>query len=197
MKPTAWLAVLLAVSAAAHAQTSSGTAPLSDALSAKVRVLDKNTNRLKDATVLAGKPSTNLPLDITLKRCVPDVQGVPGQDVAWLDITETGGSPLFSGWMFNWYPDVAALENPRYDVRVLECVRPGGVRPRAAVYAPKDDGSAPVSGVDEAPSEDPAADGNDPNYVPGIEAPKAPEAPTELQQLMDSGGDLPERAVAE
>jgi hypothetical protein len=110
-------------------------APAVDVKNARVRILDKRNNRLSELTLTVGTPQDAgaAPgqagsLSLTLGRCVRDIDGVPGQDTAWLTITEHGttpSTPLFSGWMFNLNPDVAALDHPVYDVRLMGCTRPG------------------------------------------------------------------------
>lgn len=147
-----------------------GALPAQEAVdngAARLRLLDKNTNRVRDVTLVAGTMSSNLPLQVRVRTCVRDVQGVPDQDVVWLDVYALDGGPVFSGWMFNLYPDVSALEHPRYDIRLLECARSA----KAVVVQPaaqsKADGSE-VKGVDS-------------------EAPQAPaKAPDALHDLMDN-----------
>lgn len=147
---------------------------------ARLRLLDKHTNRLRDVTLPVGSLSANLPLQVRVRACARDVEGVPGQDVAWLDVLGLDGAPVFSGWMFNLYPDVAALEHARYDVRLLECARSakaGPVAVPAGDKAAKDVGE--VKGVDsEAPAGKTAA--GEPK-APAIEEPAADP----LHDLMD------------
>jgi hypothetical protein len=115
-----------------------------DVKSARVRILDKRNNRLNEQTLEAEQPidaegsTTTGTLNLMLKRCVRDVDGVPGQDVAWLVISENGTEkPVFEGWMFNLNPDVAALDHPVYDVRLMGCTRPGQAvkKPESATEA--------------------------------------------------------------
>lgn len=194
-----------------------------DATGAKVRVLDKNTNRITVVSLASGKTSTAPGVSLSMRRCVKDVQGVPGQDVAWLDIVETtGNAPVYSGWMFNIYPDVAALESPRYEVRLVSCDRAGPIVQAPVRKAPKDDASSVGNDDEEAPT-----GGGDPNFVPGVRSddgappqaahpdeqgteigpPTGPAAQDpqpsgdngdqdELHNMMDGGG-MPQRPVGE
>ncbi|MCP5404876.1 MAG: DUF2155 domain-containing protein [Pseudomonadaceae bacterium] len=124
------LAVMLAVLVAGGA--------LADTGAARIRLLDKNTNRVRDVTLVENSFSSNLPVQVVLRKCVRGVDGVPGQDVAWLDVSTLDGEGIFAGWMFNVYPEVAGLEHPRYDIRLLSCTTGG-----KAVAAP----AAPAGGV--------------------------------------------------
>ncbi|MFZ2587403.1 MAG: DUF2155 domain-containing protein [Alphaproteobacteria bacterium] len=178
----------------------SPTAPAADGSGATLRLLDKNTNRLKDIPLKAGATSTGT-VAITLRRCVADVQGIPGQDVAWVDVVETADTkPLYSGWMFNLYPDVATLENPRYDVRLIGCTRPDGTtKPKASTSAtaPKvvEESMAPTDS--EAPDSEAAPTEADPNYIPGVEKANPPATEDPLHNLMDNPEALPERPTTE
>lgn len=156
----------------------------SEVSAARVRVLNKDSNRLNDVTLTAGQQTTGGPLQFSMKRCVRDLQGVPGQDAAWIEVRDSTNASLFEGWMFNLYPDVAAVENARYDVRLLGCLRSALPKPAAVRKAPADTGSGYAPGGDaEAPQ-----DGSDPNYVEGVEKPaEAPKAPEEFPTSAPDG----------
>ena len=152
--------------------------------SARITILDKQTNRRQVLVLLAGEPQTLGTIQVKLNKCMPDYAAVLGQDVAWLDITdgpEGSGraAPWFSGWMFNTYPEVSTLDHPRYDVQLQGC----GTKARAIVKAT---GSAPVldttapavdtetpddesTGAEENDSGANASPSSDPYYVPGVE----------------------------
>lgn len=147
----------------------------SEVSAARVRVLNKDSNRLNDVTLAAGQHTMGGPLQFVMKRCVRDIQGVPGQDAAWIEVRDSTNASLFEGWMFNLYPDVAAVENARYDVRLLGCLRAALPKPADVRKAPADVGSGYAPAGDaEAPRE-----GSDPNYVEGIEKPAEQPAPPE------------------
>lgn len=110
--------------------------------SARVTVLDKQTNRRQTLVMVAGQAQTVGSLDLKLTKCLPDYAAQLGQDVAWLDITESANgngsrSDWFSGWMFNTYPEVSTLDHPRYDVILQGC----GTKARKIVQTV---GAAPV-----------------------------------------------------
>lgn len=176
--------------------TPAAATPTAEGSAATLRLLDKNTNRLLNIPLKAGASATS-PLSITLRRCVPDVQGIPGQDVAWIDVTDpTSNASLYSGWMFNLYPDVATLEHPRYDLRLIGCTRTDIPKPSVGKKHPVDDSPATPVPDSEAPT-DTEASTNDPNYVEGV-GPESPPTPDALQNLIEkSTSDMPERPVAE
>ena len=142
-----------------------------DASSAAIRILDKQTNRLQRFVVDVNTPATNVPFTLSVARCVKNVAGVPGQDAAWLDITPKSGSDKwFSGWMFNTYPDVATLDNPRYDVQLMGCDI--SAEEKTPTLLPEIKVDAPAVTDDEAPAAAQPAQGEagaDPYYVPGLE----------------------------
>ncbi len=155
-------------------------------------LLDKQTNRRHSLVMIAGEAQAVGNLSVKLTKCLPDYGAVLGQDVAWLDITESGGersAPWFSGWMFNTYPEISTLDHPRYDVQLQGC----GVKARQVIRA---SGSAPVVESEPVVDTEAAADtpaGQDPFYVPGVEkgvsatepAPVAPAAPA-AEQVIDT-----------
>ncbi|TKW61567.1 MAG: DUF2155 domain-containing protein [Blastochloris viridis] len=160
--------------------------------SARVTVLDKQTNRLQTLVLVAGQMQTVGSLDIKLTKCLPDYAAQLGQDVAWLDIEESAngsgsGTSWFSGWMFNTYPEVSTLDHPRYDVILQGC----GTKARKTIQTL---GSAPVLDtapvVDTETSADPTGSaGSDPYAVPGVRdaSPAAkPEEAAPAEQPVDT-----------
>lgn len=143
--------------------------------SARVTVLDKQTNRRQTLVLIANEPQTLGTLQVKLSKCLSDYEATLGQDVAWLDITENSdgsrSAPWFSGWMFNTYPEVSTLDHPRYDVQVQGC----GVKARQIV---RSSGAAPV--LDStAPADTESGGGDaDPYFVPGVGQPSATVLPT-------------------
>lgn len=156
--------------------TTAGQGGSSEVSAARVRVLNKDSNRISDVTLNSSQQVSGGPLQFRLKRCVRDIQGVPGQDAAWLEVRDSTNASLFEGWMFNLYPDVAAVENARYDVRLLGCLRAGLPKPAAVRKAPADVGAGYNPGGD---AEAPQDAGSDPSYVEGVEKPKPVEAAPE------------------
>lgn len=167
-------------------------APVASEKSARVTVLDKQTNRRQVIVLMAGEAQTVGTVQIKLNKCMPDYQAVLGQDVAWLDIIESAegngrSAPWFSGWMFNTYPEVSTLDHPRYDVQLQGC----GAKARQVVKAT---GSAPVldnSGppVDtETPDDESTKDEDkttapsDPYTVPGVKDESVPAAPAKVEE---------------
>ena len=162
--------------------------------SARVTLLDKQTNRKQVLVLTSGDQQTVGSVVVKLTKCMPDYAGVLGQDIAWLDVTEGAdgsgrSTPWFSGWMFNTYPEISTLDHPRYDLQLQGC----GVKARQVNKA---SGSAPVLdsgpvGDTETPNDTPVTQedpdtSKDPYYVPGVgnksdavpaATPDAPAAP--------------------
>lgn len=162
-----------------------------DVKSARVRILDKRNNRLSELTLEVGNVASNgdagAPgvLNLLLKRCVRDVDGVPGQDVAWLEVTEpSADAPLFNGWMFNLNPDVAAMDHPVYDVRLMGCTRAG-----QTTSTPEKPAEPKVTIDTSAPAVDTETQGAPAGA--DTEAPAAPSAqPANQKQFgVDTAGD--------
>ena len=67
-------------------------------------------------------------LVVTARACVKRPPEEPPETAAFLDIDEVRGNGtlveskrVFSGWMFASSPAVSAMEDPIYDVNVLDC----------------------------------------------------------------------------
>jgi hypothetical protein len=106
----------------------SGAAPAAAETVAILQGLDKTTARVSrieapvDASVHFGT------LVITVRACVKRPPEEPPETSVFLIIDEErpGGTSfvtrrVFSGWMFASSPAVSAMEDPIYDVSVLDC----------------------------------------------------------------------------
>lgn len=155
--------------AAAKAPVAGGTAMAS----ARVRWLDKQTNRVEILVLKAGTAQTPGGLNVAMTKCLADYGNVPGQDVAWIEVREKERSaPWFAGWMFNTFPEVATLDHPRYDLQLVGC----GDKPRARAVTPVKPQEVTKEATLENDSESPGVDSeskSDPYYVPGVENPAA------------------------
>lgn len=140
---------------------------------ARVRWLDKQTNRVQELVFTSGTTQNPGGVSVAMTKCIADYGGVPGQDVAWLEVRENGrGAPWFAGWMFNTFPEVATLDHPRYDMALVGC----GDKPRARALVPVKPNEVSSDKVLGGDSEAPGADTEskaDPYYVPGVEKPSA------------------------
>jgi hypothetical protein len=154
------LAAMLAAAGAAQAQDANqGTAspgaapamaapagPPSDMLQgdeAVLQGLDKTTARVSKFDAPVDKPVKFGRLIITVRSCYKRPPEDPPETTAFLQIDETqpgaagtgGGAPaaanrVFSGWMFASSPAISALEDPIYDVNVLDCRIPATSAPQ-------------------------------------------------------------------
>jgi hypothetical protein len=115
---TCLFAVLLAAALAAPA----GANPMKFVV---LRGLDKITAHVSTFTAPIDKMVQFGALQITARSCDKRPPEEVPESAAFLEIVEArpGETPqkLFSGWMFASSPALSALENPIYDLWVLDC----------------------------------------------------------------------------
>jgi hypothetical protein len=112
------LTALPLLAAAARAQTV-----------AVLQGLDKTTARVSTFDAPVDKPVRFGRLVITARACVKHPPEEEPESAAFLQIDELRqgernsevAQRIFSGWMFASSPALSALENPIYDVSVLDC----------------------------------------------------------------------------
>jgi hypothetical protein len=91
--------------------------------------LDKTTARVSTFAAPVGQPVRFGRLVITARACVKHPPEEEPESAAFLQIDELRqdernavmAQRIFSGWMFASSPALSALENPIYDVSVLDC----------------------------------------------------------------------------
>ncbi|HEX4111342.1 MAG TPA: DUF2155 domain-containing protein [Stellaceae bacterium] len=91
--------------------------------------LDKTTARIATIDAPIGKQIRYGNLLITARACVKHPPTETPESAAFLEIEELPpdagphdkAERIFSGWMFASSPALSALENPVYDVSVLDC----------------------------------------------------------------------------
>jgi hypothetical protein len=90
--------------------------------------LDKTTARISTFEAPLDRSVRFGSLVITARACVKRPPEEPPETSAFLEIdeihpgdTQVTASRIFSGWMFKSSPALSALENPVYDVGVLDC----------------------------------------------------------------------------
>ena len=90
--------------------------------------LDKVTAHVSTFEVPVGKTVTFGALQITARACDQHPPEEPPESAAFLEVIEArpGETPhqLFSGWMFASSPALSAMDNPIYDLWVLDCKNP-------------------------------------------------------------------------
>ena len=120
------LTLALALPAAAQEETAQASGPeFTDSDGADLRFLDKLTSETGDVELSVGQAAKFGRLVVQLDSCRYPT-GNPASDAeAHLTILEeTTNTQLFSGWMLASSPALSALDHPRYDVWVLNCVLP-------------------------------------------------------------------------
>jgi hypothetical protein len=90
--------------------------------------LNKITARVSTFDAPIDKPVKFGTLIITARACVKKPPEEPPETAAFLQIDEmrpnaqaTQSKRVFSGWMFASSPAISALEDPVYDITVLDC----------------------------------------------------------------------------
>jgi hypothetical protein len=140
---------LLAAAGSAHAQgagsapvtapapgTGTSTSDLLQGSAAVLQGLDKTTARVSKFDAPIDKPVRFGTLVITVRACFKHPPEETPETTAFLEIDETrpnGATDqtnrVFSGWMFASSPAISALEDPIYDVNVLDCRIPATSAP--------------------------------------------------------------------
>jgi hypothetical protein len=112
----------LACAPAAMAQMDAGWDPKREA---ELQGLDKVTARITILKVPVNQPVTFGTLRVTVRACNARPPAEVPDAAVWLQVDDTrndsGGKPVFQGWMFANAPGIAMLEHPVYDLRVLGC----------------------------------------------------------------------------
>jgi len=93
-----------------------------------LQALDKITARVSSLTMKVGEPQQFGRLTIALRACwrappiePPESAAYVEIDRAPLDPQESGPERIFAGWMFASSRGLRTLEDPIYDVWVVEC----------------------------------------------------------------------------
>ncbi|HEY5210626.1 MAG TPA: DUF2155 domain-containing protein [Stellaceae bacterium] len=110
-------------------------------VTAVLQGLDKTTARVATIDAPINRQIRYGNLLITARACVKHPPTETPESAAFLEIEElppdagprTRAEQIFSGWMFSSSPALSALENPVYDVSVLDCK---GDNPAADNVAP-------------------------------------------------------------
>ena len=118
---------VLAVSGPAWAADSAGDAAAAGgAKVAMLQGLDKTTARVTKFEAPVGQMVSFGTLQITVRDCRKRPPEEEPESAAYLDIDEvlqgqSAPKHIFSGWMFASSPALNSLEDPVYDVWVLDC----------------------------------------------------------------------------
>lgn len=100
---------------AAAQQATSGTG-------AELRILDKATGLVLDATLARGQSQEVGYLRITLEDCRYPAANPSGDAFAEVSIWSRDiADPIFTGWLIASSPALHAMDHPRYDVWALRC----------------------------------------------------------------------------
>jgi len=90
---------------------------------AMLRGLDKMTGRAVDIPVMAGETVTCERLSILLDACRIPAEGETQDAYAFVEIQDSREEdPRFAGWMIASSPALNAMDHPRYDIWVTDCI---------------------------------------------------------------------------
>ncbi|SRR5258708_6837195 len=132
LRPFLIAGTVLLLGAAAHAQAPGDAPSAADDVhwlppnrTAVLQALDKITGRVRTIEAPVAQQVRFGTLDIRVRTCRKRPPEEPPESAAFLEITEfkqgETPKPLFSGWMFASSPAVSAIEDPVYDVWVIDC----------------------------------------------------------------------------
>jgi hypothetical protein len=128
--------VSLAVAMVAFAAARPAVAEMIAEPLALLQGLDKITARVSKFEAPVGTPVQFGTLSIRVRDCEKAPPEDPPESAAFLEIDELRPGEdrvrVFSGWMFASSPALSALENPVYDVNVLDCKTASGSPPTAS-----------------------------------------------------------------
>jgi hypothetical protein len=121
------LALVLALPAAAQEATEeqSSRPSYTNSEGAALRFLDKLTSETGDVVLSRGQSAKFGRLLVQLDSCRYPTDNPSADAEAHLTILEEATqTQVFAGWMLASSPALSALDHPRYDVWVLNCVLP-------------------------------------------------------------------------
>lgn len=122
------LALILALALPAAAQDASNQDPpaaFTDSPGANLRFLDKLTSATGDVELGVGQAAKFGRLVVRLDSCrFPTDNPASDAEAHVTILEESTDTQLFAGWMLASSPALSALDHPRYDVWVLNCILP-------------------------------------------------------------------------
>jgi hypothetical protein len=111
-------ALILALLASAAGAVETQTAP-----EGTLRVLDKITGAVADLDLRPGEVAEIGVMTIRLDECRYPAANPQGDAYALVEVWDSRlTDPVFQGWMVASAPALNAMDHPRYDVWVLNCV---------------------------------------------------------------------------
>lgn len=88
---------------------------------AEMRLLNRRTAKTEQHFLTQTTTMIIDDLEVSARRCVPNAQGVEGNDVVWLEMKTISGAPVFSGWIYALYPGVSTPEHPVFAIQLVSC----------------------------------------------------------------------------
>jgi hypothetical protein len=133
-------AAFLAIALGAAVATRTAGAEMIALPVAALQGLDKITGRASDFAAPVGKTVRFGDLSILVRACAKSPPEDAPQSAAFLEIDAVrpgeAAEREFSGWMFAQSPALSSLEDPIYDVIVLDCKAAGAPAAASSTAAP-------------------------------------------------------------
>jgi hypothetical protein len=124
MRRLGLLVVALSVAALCAAMPARADTWIDDNV-AMLQVLDKVVARISTLDAPIGQPVRFGALEITVRACRKHPPEEPPESAAFIEIREKKSDEaaklVFSGWMFASSPALSTLQDPVYDVWVVDC----------------------------------------------------------------------------
>ena len=92
---------------------------------ASFKLLNKTTNKVSHKEILVNSVVTWETLDIEVLFCASTPPTEIPEDYVLIDVYDTINkkkSSIYRGWMISSSPDITPLENPIYDLWLLDCI---------------------------------------------------------------------------
>lgn len=93
--------------------------------SATLAFANRNTNKREVVEVSSEDGSSasaeTSAFSVRVLACTKNVDGVYGNDVAFLEVSQKTGENVFSGWVYKARPSVNAFEHPVYSMFLMSC----------------------------------------------------------------------------
>ena len=91
---------------------------------AKIKLLDKISNKLFEKTILVNGSYKIETLNIEIYACFTEPPDKVSEDYVLIDVKDSFNNEnesIYKGWMISSSPEVTSLEHPIYDLWLLGC----------------------------------------------------------------------------
>ena len=92
---------------------------------ASLKLLNKTTNKVSQKNIVVNSKITWETLNIEVLYCASTLPTEIPEDYVLIDVYDTinkENTNIYRGWMISSSPDVTPLENPIYDLWLVDCI---------------------------------------------------------------------------